>query len=71
MSTYKYGYLMTEDKIIALKEVGLEHLQVSLDGVDSKTHDYMRNVNIKKDLNSNLKFEFKRNWILSLFYSSK
>ncbi len=32
------GYLMTEDKIIALKEAGLEYLQVSLHGIDSKTH---------------------------------
>lgn len=39
------GFLITEEKIIELKKAGLNLLQISLDGSNAKTHDYMRGIN--------------------------
>lgn len=38
------GWLIDNEKIIKLKKAGIEHIQISIDGNDSKTHDYMRNM---------------------------
>ena len=38
------GYLMTFDKILALRDAGLKSLQVSIDGEDASTHESLRGV---------------------------
>ncbi|OVE66735.1 hypothetical protein CCS79_17300 [Clostridium diolis] len=38
------GYLMDEEKVSNLKKHGMKHIQISIDGPDSETHDRMRGV---------------------------
>jgi len=38
------GYLMDEEKVNNLKKHGMKHIQISIDGHDSETHDHMRGV---------------------------
>ena len=38
------GWLIDKEKVIKLKKAGMGHIQISIDGKDSFTHDYMRGV---------------------------
>lgn len=38
------GWLIDDEKVKKLKEVGMNHIQISVDGNNSQIHDYMRNV---------------------------
>ncbi|WP_317312234.1 radical SAM protein [Clostridium thermobutyricum] len=40
------GYLMTKEKVLELKKHGMKHIQISIDGCSSKSHDYMRGVKV-------------------------
>ena len=39
------GTLLTEENVRKLKEIGLHYVEVSVDGIDAKTHDGFRGVN--------------------------
>ena len=39
------GWFLTKDRVISLRNAGLTHIQLSLDGKDAKTHERMRGIN--------------------------